>query len=403
MSQAVKPDTIRWRRGDCHVSIGQIFVTKSLKSNTGGHMSIDLPVDHALVSPFTASASGQRMRAYARLVDEGPVHRITMPSGAPAWLVTGHTEVKSALSDPRLIKNGGPMTAAALQLSPDIDRAMNSDLLHLDPPDHTRLRRLVAAAFSRRRVDDLVPRMVQIADALLDAMARSPEPVDLIDAYAFPLPMTVICELLGVPAADAATFRRWSTTIVSGALSDPAEWVASATSLVEYTRALVEIKRATPTDDLLSALIASRDGADRLSEDELTSMVVLLLLAGHETTVNLIGNAANLLFEHPAQLAALRADPGLIPGVVEEVLRFESPVQVATPRFAAEQLRIADRLIEKGDMVFASVLTAGRFDDRLDHPAEFDPSGQTSIMFRSGTGSTTASARHWRARRGRSR
>jgi cytochrome P450 len=250
---------------------------------------------------------------------------------------------------------------------------MNSDLLHLDPPDHTRLRRLVAAAFSRRRVDDLVPRMVQIADALLDAMARSPEPVDLIDAYAFPLPMTVICELLGVPAADAATFRRWSTTIVSGALSDPAEWVASATSLVEYTRALVEIKRATPTDDLLSALIASRDGADRLSEDELTSMVVLLLLAGHETTVNLIGNAANLLFEHPAQLAALRADPGLIPGVVEEVLRFESPVQVATPRFAAEQLRISDRLIEKGDMVFASVLTAGRFDDRLDHPAEFDP------------------------------
>jgi len=332
-----------------------------------------MPVDLEM-SPFPATVNGQRQEIYARLAEAGTVHRITMPSGMPAWLVTGYDEVRMSLADPRLVKQG-PLIPAAAALPPEIDRAMNSDLLHLDPPDHTRLRRLVSAAFTRRRVDDLAPRMTQVADQLLDAMgdAGRPGPVDLLDAYAFPLPMTVICELLGVPAEDAACFRGLSTTIVTGSLADQREWMTAATSLVAYIRSLVEIKRRNPADDLLSALIASRDGDDRLSQDELTSMVLLLLIAGHETTVNLIANSVFVLLQHPEQLAAVREDRGRLPAVVEEVLRLESPVQVATPRFTTEPVDLGGVRIPAGQMVFASVLAGGRDRVRFERSDSFDP------------------------------
>ena len=298
-----------------------------------------------------------------------------MPSGTPAWLVTGLSEVRAALADPRLVKAPPNVTRSTSGLPPGIDRAMNTDMLHLDPPDHSRLRKLVAAAFTRRRVEKLTPRMAEIADQLLDDVAGDVGSIDLIDRYAFPLPMTVICELVGVPMADAGVFRGWSTTIITGSLADPTEWVDAAVALVDYIRALVADKRVTPGDDLLSALIASRDGHDRLSEDELTSMVVLLLIAGHETTVNLIGNALNLLLQHPAQLANVLVTPRLIPAVIEEVLRFEGPVQVSTPRFAAEPVTIAGTRIPTGSMVFAAVLAAGR-DAAIDRGDQFDPHRQ---------------------------
>jgi len=333
------------------------------------------PVPESAISPFAATVNGLRQQIYAKLSAAGPVHQVVMPSGTPAWLVTGLSEVRAALADPRLVKAPPNVTRSTSGLPPGIDRAMNTDMLHLDPPDHSRLRKLVAAAFTRRRVEKLTPRMAEIADQLLDDVAGDVGSIDLIDRYAFPLPMTVICELVGVPMADAGVFRGWSTTIITGSLADPTEWVDAAAALVDYIRALVADKRVTPGDDLLSALIASRDGHDRLSEDELTSMVVLLLIAGHETTVNLIGNALNLLLQHPAQLANVLAAPGLIAAVVEEVLRFEGPVQVATPRFAAEPVTIAGTLIPTASMVFAAVLAAGR-DAAIDRGDQFDPHRQ---------------------------
>jgi len=324
------------------------------------------------IDPFTATAPGERHAAYAALAAAGPVHRITMPNGAPAWLITGQDEVRAALVDPRLIKAppGQPGPAAG-GLAPDIDAAMNSDLLHLDPPDHTRLRRLVSAAFTRRRIEQLAPRVQLIADELLDAVAEAGE-VDLIAAFAYPLPITVICELLGVPTADRDDFRDWSTTLVAGTLSTPEEWIAAATAMIGYIRELLAAKRVEPADDLLSALVAIRDGTDRLSEDELSSMVVLLLVAGHETTVNLIGNGVYALLTHPDQLALLRAEPERLPAAVEELLRYDGPLQVATFRWTTEPIEIGGTVIPAGDMVIPGLLAANRDPSRVADPEELD-------------------------------
>lgn len=202
-----------------------------------------------------------------------------------------------------------------------------------------------------------------------------------------------------MPAGDAASFRGLSTTIVPGTLADQREWMTAATSLVVYIRSLVEIKRRCPADDLLSALIASRDGDDRLSEDELTSMVVLLLIAGHETTVNLIANSVFVLLQHPEQLAAVREDRGRLPAVVEEVLRFESPLQVATPRFTTEPVDIGGVRIPAGHMVFASVLAAGRDASASSGAARSIPAGAICATWHSATESTTAWVRSSPGRR----
>jgi cytochrome P450 len=253
---------------------------------------------------------------------------------------------------------------------------MNTDLLHSDPPDHTRLRRLVSGAFTRRRVDALAPRIQQIADGLLDdltaALAEHGE-ADLITAFAYPLPIAVIEEMLGVPAHDRAGFRRWSTTVASGSAVDPPQWVAAATALVGFVRDLVAAKRAQPADDLMSALVAARDGADRLTEDELTSMVFLLLVAGHETTVNLIGNGVYTLLTHPGGRALLQAEPERLPATIEELLRFDGPVQVATFRWTSAPVSIGGTVIPAGEIVVPGLLAANRDPARIAEPAVFDP------------------------------
>jgi cytochrome P450 len=293
----------------------------------------------------------------------------------PAWLVTGYDAVRTALTDPRLVKRSGPTPLSGL-LPPDVHAAMNTDLLHSDPPDHTRLRRLVSGAFTRRRVDALAPRIQQIADGLLDeltaTLAEHGE-ADLIAAFAYPLPIAVIEEMLGVPTHDRAGFRRWSTTVASGAAVDPQLWVEAATGLVAFVRDLVAAKRGHPADDLMSALVAARDGADRLTEDELTSMVFLLLVAGHETTVNLIGNGMYTLFTHPGRRALLQAEPERLSATIEELLRFDGPVQVATFRWTSAPVRIGDTEIPAGEIVVPGLLAANRDPARIAEPALFDP------------------------------
>ncbi|MDQ3764851.1 MAG: cytochrome P450 [Actinomycetota bacterium] len=244
-------------------------------------------------------------------------------------------------------------------LPPEVCAAMGNHMASRNPPGHTRLRRLITAAFTRRRIEQFAPRIQQITDELIDAMAHETQ-VDLITAFAYPLPITVICELLGVPADRRAEFHHWSTTLVAGALADPNTYCSAATALVRYLQELLTIKHDAPTDDLLSALLMVRDGQDRLSEDELTSMVALLLIAGHETTVNLIGNGMHALLIHPKQLALLRAQPQRLGAAVEELLRFDGPFQVAPFRVTTEPIEIGGITIPAGEIVVPGLLAANR-------------------------------------------
>lgn len=249
-------------------------------------------------APFALTDGSQRHAAYADLAATAPVHQIMLPTGQRAWLITGYHEVRQVLNDPRLVTRG--VAQAHLyrgRLASEVFAGITSHMLIHNPPEHTRLRRLVTTAFTRRRIERLTPRIQQITNALLDAISDQ-TPTDLLASFAYPLPLTVICELLGVPADDHVQFHDWSTTLTTGALAEPDAYCCAASALVHYLRKLLHTKRDVPADDLLSALLAVRDGQDQLTEDELTSMASLLLIAGHETTANLIANAVHALLTH---------------------------------------------------------------------------------------------------------
>jgi cytochrome P450 len=304
---------------------------------------------------------------YAQWRQTGPVRPVVLPGGFGGWLVTRYEDARQALTDPRLSQAIQPPKVNDA-IPPDIGAAIGHHMLAVDPPDHTRLRRLVTAAFTARRIEALRPRIEQITDELLDAMAGR-EQVDLIDALAFPLPIQVICELLGIPSQDRDSFRSWSNTLVGGEALR-VQLPAAMTALVSYVRALIADRRQHPGDDLLSGLIAVRDQADRLSEDELSSMVFLLLIAGHETTVNLIGNGSYLLLSHRERWERLRADPALLPAAIEEFLRYESPVETATFRITTEAMEIGGAIVPAGEIVVVSLLSANRDEKRFPDAAE---------------------------------
>ncbi|MFI5975378.1 cytochrome P450 [Streptomyces sp. NPDC051452] len=306
---------------------------------------------------------------YARLREQGPVHRVRLhtPEGAyETWLVVGYDEARAALADHRLAKDGAKIGATFLE-----ERLIGKHLLAADPPQHARLRALVTRAFTTRRVAQLRPRIQRITDDLLDEMLPRGR-ADLIASLAYPLPIAVICELLGVPEMDRSEFRRISTEVV--APTGPDAEHAAVVRLAEYLTELIEDKRrAGPTGDLLGDLIrTTAEDGDRLSAEELRGMAFLLLVAGHETTVNLIGNGVLALLTHPAQLAALRADPTLLDGAVEETLRWEGPVENATFRYAAEPLEIAGARIGPGEHVLIGLTAAQRDGMRYADPDRFD-------------------------------
>jgi cytochrome P450 len=235
------------------------------------------------------------------------------------------------------------------------------NMLDVDPPDHTRLRSLVQKAFSPRLVEQLRPRVESLAESLLDGLAGR-EQFDLIREYALPIPTTVIAEILGIPPEERGQFHRWSQAIVAISPSGlgmllvlPHVW-----KFLRFIRRTIRSKRAVPADDLLSALAQIEEGGDRLSEDELVAMAFLLLVAGHETTVNLVGNGILALLEYPDELERLRSDPSLIKPAVEELLRFASPVETASERFAREDVTVAGVKIPRGAMVFAAIASANR-------------------------------------------
>ncbi|MBT2410604.1 cytochrome P450 [Streptomyces sp. ISL-12] len=306
---------------------------------------------------------------YARLRAQGPVHRIRMPEGMDAWLVVGYEAGRAALTDPRLSKNWDNAAPAfrhgAISAGPHMLRA--------DPPDHTRLRKLVAREFTARRVEQLAPRVQKTTDELVDAMLAAPGGrVDLVEALSFPLPISVICDLLGVPDLDRRSFRTWSNDALGA--TDPAQREAAATAMVGYLTELIEDKRRHLGDDLMSALIhGSDEDGDSLSPRELLGMAWLLLVAGHETTVNLISNGVLALLTHPEQLAALRADPGLMGNAVEEMLRFDSPVETPTYRFTTEPMTIGGTTVPGGgELVLVALADANRDPDRFPQSDRFD-------------------------------
>ncbi|MFD3841139.1 cytochrome P450 [Streptomyces sp. NPDC058642] len=306
---------------------------------------------------------------YARLRERGPVHRIRPPGSDPgyrSWLVVGHEEARAALADPRLSKDGRRIGVTFHE-----EELIGRHLLGADQPEHTRLRGLVSRAFTTRRVEELRPRVQEITDDLLDAMLPYGRG-DLVQSLAYPLPITVICELLGVPEMDRTEFRKVSTEVV--APTSPESAYDAVVRLDAYLRELIEDKRcAGPGDDLLSDLIrTTAEDGDRLSPQELLGMAFLLLIAGHETTVNLITNGVHALLTHPDQLAALRADMSLIDGAVEEILRYEGPVENATFRYAAEPLEIAGTAIAEGDHVMVGLTAADRDGARYPAPDTFD-------------------------------
>jgi cytochrome P450 len=307
---------------------------------------------------------------YARLRAQGPVHPIRLPEGgAKAWLVVGYEAGRAALADPRLSKDWS-------KASPSLPLGAVSSgphMLRADPPDHTRLRKLVAREFTPRRVEELAPRIQRTTDTLLDRMLAAPDGrANLVEALSFPLPITVICELLGVPDLDRESFRTWSTDALGA--SDPEVRKLAATSMARYIAELVNGKRQSPGDDLMSALIhGSDDDGDRLSPDELLGMAWLLLVAGYETTVNLISNGVLALLTHPEQLAALRADLSLIDNAVEEMLRYDGPLETPTFRFTTEPVTIGDTVIPGGgELVLVAMADANRDPARFPSPDRFD-------------------------------
>jgi cytochrome P450 len=304
---------------------------------------------------------------YAALRERGPVHRIVTPAGAEAWLVVGHDEARAVLTDTTMSKD-----VRALGVGwPELE-LFGPHMLTADPPQHTRLRRLVAREFTSRRVEALRPRVEQVTADLLDAMLAAPDGrADLVAALAFPLPITVICELLGVPDLDRESFGRWTDAIL--APTDPESESQALHRMSGYLTTLLEEKRADPGDDLMSALLRTVDeDGDRLSPAELRGMAFLLLVAGHETTVNLLSNGIRALLTHPDQFAALRADPGLLDGAIEEMLRWDGPVETTTIRYTTEAVELGGVRIPAREMVLVALAAADRDPARFAAPDAFD-------------------------------
>ncbi|WP_214408258.1 cytochrome P450 family protein [Pseudonocardia lacus] len=317
--------------------------------------------------------------AYAGLLAEHPVRKVRMGDGE-VWFLSRYEDVRAALADQRLSKDWRYTLPPEQRADKPV--APIPMMILMDPPEHTRLRKLVSRSFTLRRMEALRPRVAQIAGELIDGLPADGA-VDVMSRYAFMLPVLVICELLGVPAEDRDDFAAWSNDMVDAA--DRAEGMANDSSarLYGYLSELIAAKRENPDDALISALIQVAEDDDRLSEPELVAMAMMLLIAGHETTVNLIGNGLLALLTHPDQLALLRERPELIGSAVEEFLRWDSPVHTTPARFAAEDVEYSGVVIPAGSVVVLSLAAANRDERHTEEPAELrvdrDASGHVAF------------------------
>ncbi|GAA3755147.1 hypothetical protein HDA32_004229 [Spinactinospora alkalitolerans] len=319
----------------------------------------------------------------ARIRERGAAVRARFMDGSLIWLFTRDAEVRTVLNDPRFVVDPAsvpghraPNTRVdvmrAMGITEDMIPYLTEGMLDRDAPDHTRLRKLVSRAFTVRRVSELRPRVEEITEGLLDALPAHAEDgvVDLVEHFAYPLPITVICEMVGVPEEDRPLWLEWSHALFS---MRPEEIEPTMWAMVDHIRGMIERRRAAPSDDLLDALIRVQDDdGDRLSETELITMVFTLVIAGHETTAHLIGNGTAALLTHPDQMALLRGDPGLLPAAVHELQRWCGPILMTRLRYAAEDLELGGVRLSAGEPVQAMLVGANRDPRHFSDPERLD-------------------------------
>jgi cytochrome P450 len=360
---------------------------------------------------FSADFKERAFTAYAAMREKGPVAGVTLPTGEPIWFVTRYVEVLALLKDDERFANDPSsalteeeyvqlfqqatehLTVEQQQMAAQTDEILRRNLLAVDPPDHSRLRRLVAIPFTPKYIEGLRPRVQAIADTLLDTVqARTDETgcreMELISDFAYPLPLTVISEMLGIPLADRDKFREWSQAAVSFTPDDRAnpEVTAKLIEFIAYLRRLVAEKHSNPGDDLLSGLVLAEAEGDKLSENELLSMIFLLIVAGHETTVNLIGNGMLALFEHPEQRARLQEDPDLLKAAIEEMLRYYGPVEMSLTRWVRQDTEFGGQRLRRGEQIMALLASANHDGEQFPNPELFDISREPNRHAAFGTG-----------------
>src|SRR5215472_483946 len=308
---------------------------------------------------------------YARLRSEAPVYQTKLPDRRNAWLVTRYDDVLSALKDHRFAKD--KVNARTPPWLPSMFKPLIRNMLDVDVPDHTRLRGLVQKVFTVRLIENLRDRVQGLADELLN-QAQEKGQMDLVRDYAVPIPTTIIAEMLGVPVKDRHKFHHWSSATISATSS---RWgmvlaLPHGIAFLRYIRNLVKARRVSPEDDLVTALVRAEEAGDQLSEDELVAMIFLLLVAGHETTVNLIGNGVLALLENPDQMRKLRDNPALVKTAVEELLRYNGPLETATERYARTETTVAGVTIPRGELVLAVLASANRDERQFEHADRLD-------------------------------
>jgi cytochrome P450 len=330
---------------------------------------------------FTWEFATDPYPAYAWLRRHAPVRWTELPSGVGAWLVTRYGEAREALAEGRLSKNPahhaeGSRARGKTGIPGERSADLMTHLLNIDPPDHTRLRRLVSRAFTPRRVAEFEPRVRELTDRFIDGFAGRGE-ADLIHEFAFPLPIYAICDLLGVPAEDQDDFRDWAGMMIRHGGGPRGGVARSVKRMRAYLVELIHRKRGDLGEDLISGLIRAGDHGEHLTENEAAAMAFILLFAGFETTVNLIGNGVHTLLTHPAERRRLqeslsRGDSALLETAVEELLRYDGPVELATWRYATAPLTIGGQPIAAGDPVLVVLAAADRDPDRFDGPDTLD-------------------------------
>jgi cytochrome P450 len=326
---------------------------------------VSLPLRRS--SPFDPPAE------YRRLREKEPVTRLAFPDGNVGWLLTRHEDVRALLADDRFSSDRRRVSSPVRKfpIRPDAPGMRAGSLIGMDPPEHTRYRRMLTGYFTVRRMRELAPRIEQIVSEHLDAMERSGPPADLVPAFARPIPSMVICELLGVPYQDKATFQRCTSTLLS--LDASEESISAARDeLWQYMLGLVAAKRQHPDGALLGSLIQADAADTALTDERLAGIGQLLLAAGHETTANMLALGTYALLGHADQLCALREDADLVGGAVEELLRYLTIVQFGTVRVAREDIDFAGRRIRAGETVVASLAAADRDPVQFPEPDELD-------------------------------
>nr|WP_258166428.1 cytochrome P450 [Paenibacillus sp. PCH8] len=328
---------------------------------------------------FTKEFTHNPYPVYEKLRKEEPVFRVLFPQGELGWIITRYEDAVQILKDPRFSKDFTKRYGSEYQ------SIFVNNMLFSDPPDHRRLRGLVQKAFTPKLIADMREHIQEIADHLLDNLA-SQEKMNLIDDFAFPLPIIVISEILGVPLEDQDKFRLWSNTIIDALHSDPDMFEKHSSEFTEYLTDWFAKVRKQPGNDLISQLVIAEESGQQLSEKELLSVVSLLIIAGHETTVNLIGNGMLALLEHPEQRETLIQQPDLIHQAIEEMLRYNGPVEFSTSRWALEDIEFRGQHIAQGELVVVALDSANRDEEQFKDAGVFDITREKSSHLAFGKG-----------------